>query len=169
MCWSRMEIPRMDGWTRVFRSTPRKSRDAASGTLAMVGASWLFTRYIVDQFGDSLPGRLVQTPLTGAANVAARTGQPFDLTISRWALANWVSDLPGFSAPSALQYTSWHFRNTFSSLHSQDPTDFPLAYPLVPTLSAGNAVNVSGTLRSGSGEYVRAVQAPGGAAFTMRF
>ncbi len=142
---------------------------ADTGTLAMVGASWLFTRYIVDQFGDSLPGRLVQTPLTGAANVAARTGQPFDLTISRWALANWVSDLPGFSAPSALQYTSWHFRNTFSSLHSQDPTDFPLAYPLVPTLSAGNAVNVSGTLRSGSGEYVRAVQAPGGAAFTLRF
>lgn len=142
---------------------------ADTGTLAMVGASWLFTRYIVDQFGDSLPGRLVQTPLTGAANVAARTGQPFDLTISRWALANWVSDLPGFSAPSELQYTSWHFRNTFSSLHSQDPADFPLAYPLVPTFSAGNAVNVSGTLRSGSGEYVRAVQAPGGAAFTLHF
>ena len=137
------------------------------GSLAMVGASWLFTRYIVDQFGDSLPGRLVRTTLTGAANVAAQTGQPFDRTVSHWALANWVSDLPGFSAPSELQYSSWHFRRTFSSLHSQDAHNFPLAYPLVPTLSAGNAVNISGTLHSGSGEYVRAVQPPGGTEFTL--
>src|SRR3989454_12797363 len=85
---------------------------ADNGTLAMVGASWLFTRYIVDQFGDSLPGKLVQTTLTGATNVAAQTGQPFALTVSRWALANWVSDLPAFSAPTALQYKSWHFRTT---------------------------------------------------------
>jgi len=143
---------------------------ADQGTLAMVGASWLFTRYIVDQFGNALPGKLVQTSLIGAANVAAQTGQPFDQTVSRWALANWVSDLPGFSAPSELQYTSWHFRTrTFASLHSQDSTTFPLAFPLVPTRSAGNAVNISGTLQSGSGEYVRAVQRAGGAAFTLHF
>jgi hypothetical protein len=140
---------------------------ADTGTLAMVGASWLFTRYIVDQFGDSLPGRLVQTTLTGAANVAGQTGQPFAQTISRWALANWVSDLPGFSAPNELQYTKWHFRRTFSSLHSQDAQNFPLVYPLVPAFSAGTAVNVTGTLHSGSGEYVRAVQPPAGAAFTL--
>ncbi len=138
-----------------------------TGSLAEVGASWLFTRYIVDQFGDSLPGRLVRTSFTGAANVQAQTGQSFAQTVSRWALANWVSDLPGFSAPSELQYTAWHFRSTYSNLHSQDPTDFPLAYPLVPTVSAGNVVNRSGKLWSGSGEYVRAVQAPNGAAFTL--
>src|SRR5712691_377920 len=142
---------------------------ADNGTLAMVGASWLFTRYIVDQFGDSLPGKLVRTTLTGASNVAAQTGQPFAQTVSRWALANWVSDLPGFSASSELQYKSWHFRTTFSSLHSQAPTDFPLAYPLVPPLSAGNAVNISGTLRTGSGEYVRAVQQASAAVFTLHF
>jgi hypothetical protein len=142
---------------------------ADTGSLAMVGASWLFTRYIVDQFGDSLPGKLVRTALAGATNVATQTGQPFAQTVSRWALANWVSDLPGFAAPSELQYTSWHFRTTFSSLHNQNSTVFPLAYPLVPTLSAGNAVNVSGRLWSGSGEYVRAVQAPGAAAFTLQF
>jgi len=142
---------------------------ADTGTLAEVGASWLFTRYIVDQFGASLPGKLVRTSLTGAANVAAQTLQPFDQTVIRWGLANWVSDLPGFSAPAELQYTSWHFRGTFSSLHSQRPAIFPLAYPLVPTLSAGNAVNVSGKLWSGTGAYVRAVQKPGAAEFTLRF
>jgi hypothetical protein len=142
---------------------------ADTGTLAEVGASWLFTRYIVDQFGDSLPGKLVRTTLTGAANVAAQTAQPFAQTVSRWALANWVSDLPGFTAPTELKYTSWHFRTTFSSLHSQNANAFPLAYPLVPTLSAGDAVNISGTLRTGSGEYLRAVQRAGGAAFTLHF
>jgi len=142
---------------------------ADTGTLAMVGASWLFTRYIVDQFGTALPGKLVQTTLTGAANVAAQTGQPFAETVSRWALANWVSDLPGFSAPSELQYTSWHLRTTFGGLHTNDPRDFPIAYPLVPTLSAGSAVNISGTLWSGSGEYMRAVQPAGGAEFTLHF
>jgi len=135
----------------------------------MVGASWLFTRYLVDQFGAALPGKLVQTPLTGASNVAAQTGQPFGQTISNWALANWVSDLPGFVAPTELQYTTWHFRRTYSSLHSQDAQDFPLAYPLVPTFSAGDAVNLTGTLRSGSGAYLRAVQRAGGAAFTLHF
>lgn len=140
---------------------------ADTGTLAMVGASWLFTRYIVDQFGAALPGKLVQTTLTGASNVAAQTGQPFAQTITRWALANWVDNLPGFTTPAELQYTTWNFRNTFSSLHSQAPQNFPLAYPLAPTLSAGNAVDLTGALHSGSGEYVRAVQPPGGAEFTL--
>jgi hypothetical protein len=140
-----------------------------TGSLAEVGASWLFTRYIVDQFGDSLAGRLVRTTLTGSANVAAQTSQPFAQTVSRWALANWVSDLPGFVAPSELRYMSWHFRTTYSSLHSQDAKDFPLAFPLVPPLSAGNVVNVSGTLWAGSGIYLRAVQPPNGAAFTLHF
>jgi hypothetical protein len=140
---------------------------ADTGTLAMVGASWLFTRYIVDQFGDSLPGRLVRSGLRGVTNVATESGQPFDQTVSRWGFANWVSDLPGFAAPSELQYTTWHFRNTYSSLHSQDPTDFPLAYPLVPTVSPAATVNVSGTIWSGSGVYLRVTQPPHGAAFTL--
>jgi len=140
-----------------------------TGSLAEIGASWLFVRYIVDQFGDSLPGKLVQSNLTGAANVQGKTGQPFDQTVSRWALANYVADLAGFTAPPELQYTTWHFHRTFASLHTQDPTDFPRAYPLVPLVSAGSALNFTGTLHSGSGEYVRAVQRPGGAAFRLHF
>jgi hypothetical protein len=140
------------------------------GTLAEIGASWLFTRYLVDQFGAALPGKLAQTTLAGAANVAAQTGQRFDTTVTRWALANWVSDLPGFATPAELSYTVWRFRTrTFASLHQQDPANFPLPYPLVPTASAGSAVNLSGTIRSGSGVYGRALQAPGAPAFTLRF
>jgi hypothetical protein len=140
-----------------------------NGTLAEVGASWLFMRYLVDQYGDSLPHKLVSSGSVGAANVAAQTGHSFDTTVTRWALANWVSDLNGFTAPPELQYTTWHFRSTFASLHSQDPTDFPLAYPLVPTISQGGATNVSGVLRSGSGVFHRALQAPGAPGFALFF
>jgi len=139
------------------------------GTLAEVGASWLFVRYLVDQYGAALPGKLDQTTLSGAVNVAAQTGHAFDTTVTRWALANWVSDLPGFTAPPELQYTSWHFRTTYASLNAQDPANFPLPYPLVPTRSAGSAVSLSGTLRSGSGVYQRALQGPSAPAYTLLF
>ena len=140
------------------------------GTLAEVGASWLFTRYLVDQYGAALPGKLVRTTLAGSANIAAQTGHGFDTTVTRWALTNWVSDLPGFATPPELSYTTWRFRtHTFSSLHQQDPNTFPNPYPLVPTVSAGSAVSLSGTLRSGSGVYGRALQAPGAPAFTLLF
>ena len=140
-----------------------------NGTLAEVGASWLFVRYAVDQYGDSLPRKLVHSSLTGAANVTAQMGQSFDAVVTRWALANWVSDLPGFTAPPELTYTSWHFRRTFASLNAQDPADFPLPFPLVPTAGAASSVNLTGTLQAGSGTYDRALQAPSGPAFSLRF
>ena len=140
-----------------------------TGSLADVGASWLFTRYLVDQFGAGLPRQLHQTSLVGSANVAAQTGQPFTTLVTRWALSNWVSDLPGFTAPAELRDTSWHFRTTYASLHTVDPTDFPLAYPLVPGAGAGGQISIGGTLTSGSGAYVRVFQPPNGAGFSLRF
>jgi len=140
------------------------------GTLAERGASWLFARYLVDQYGAAVAGKLDQSTLAGAANIAAQTGHRFDSTVTRWALANWVSDLPGFATPVELSYTSWHFRTrTFPSLHQQDPIDFPRPYPLVPTAGAGSAVSLSGTLRAGSGMYARALQAPGAPPFSLLF
>ncbi len=140
-----------------------------NGTLAEVGASWLFTRYLVDQYGTALPHQLASSALAGAANIAARTGHAFDTTVTRWALANWVSDLPGFTAPTELRYTTWHFRTTFASLHTQDSTHFVLPYPLVPTISAGGATNVTGVLRSGTGVFHRALHAPGALGFALFF
>ena len=146
------------------------------GSLAERGAGWLFLRYLVDQFAadtsraaqNAFTRSLVQTPLLGAANVANRTGQPFAQTVTRWALANWVSDLPAFTAPPELRYRSWAFRATFASLNSQAPGFFPKPFPLVPTESDGGGVDLSGTLRAGSGVYHRVVQPAGAHAFTLQ-
>jgi hypothetical protein len=137
--------------------------------LADFGAGWLYLRYLVDQFGDSLTNKLVETALTGTDNVAAQTQLPFATTVARWALANWVSDLPGFTPPAELRYTSWSFRQTFASLFSQDPADFPTPFPLVPAVSDGMLVNLSGYLRVGTGSYARALQSPGDSSFSLRF
>lgn len=136
--------------------------------LADFGAGWLYVRYLVDQFGDSLTDRLEQTALTGADNVAAQTEVPFETTTTRWALANWVSDLPGFAPPAGLFYRSWSFRQVFASFYAQDPFDFPLPFPLVPPGVAGTQVNLAGTLHAGSGFYVDILQAPAGGGFALR-
>jgi hypothetical protein len=147
-----------------------------AGTLAEIGASWLFVRYVMDQYGGAvnayggaaLAGKLDQTAFTGATNVQTQTGQSFTTLLERWALANWVSDLPNFTAPPQLQYTSWHFRATFDSLHMKYPSAFPATYPLVPDSAAGSQVSRSGVLHAGSGVYVRALQAANAAAFTLQ-
>ena len=148
--------------------------NTGTGTLGERGAGWLFLRYVVDQVAadttraawDAVTRALVQSPEQGTANIAARTGAPFEQTLVRWALALWVSDLPGFTAPPELKYRSWRFRTTYAGLY---PAYFARPYPLEPVLGLGPEVNLSGYLRSGSaGEYARVIHPPGAASFTLQ-
>jgi hypothetical protein len=147
------------------------------GSLAERGAAWLFVRYITDQFRvdtsfaatAAFTRSLVQTPLLGGAAVVNATGTPFATLAGRWMLANYVSDLPGFNAPSELQYSSWSFRVTYASLNGQLPGTFPKPFPLTPPASSGSAVSLSGTLRAGSGFYALAQQGPSQPGFTWLF
>jgi hypothetical protein len=148
---------------------------AGIGSLAERGAAWLFVRYVVDQYAagntmadwNTLTRAMVSTSETGAQNIATTTGVPFTTVVSRWALANYVTDQGG--ALPELQYKSWRLHPVYSSLHNQRPTIFKNFYPLVPTLSAGRDVNLSGTLRAGSGIYHRATQPAGDPGFTLSF
>ena len=153
--------------------------DAGIGTLAERGAMWLFVRYITDQgradtsfaATTAFTRKLEDSTRTGADNVAHQLGVAFDTVVTRWALANWVSDLPGFTAPPELKYTSWDLRATFGAFHTDPATasSFPLPFPLVPAASAGDLTNVGGSLLAGSGVYDRALQAPLAAGFQLRF
>ncbi len=145
------------------------------GTLAERGSGWLFVRYLVDQYAagtttaswNALTRSLVQTNRSGVANIEFVTGTKFDTLVGRWALANWVTDVP--SAPAELKYKSWNLHSVYSSLHTQRPQLFRNFYPLVPTVSAGRDVNLSGTLRSGSPIYHLATQPAGDPGFTLSF
>jgi hypothetical protein len=147
------------------------------GSLAERGAVWLFVRYITDRFRTdtsfaataAFTRALAQTSLVGGSAVVNATGTPFATLAERWVLANYVSDLPGFTAPPELQYTSWSFRVTYASLNAQAPSTFPKPFPLTPSASAGNALSLSGTLRAGSGPYALAQQGPSQPEFTLLF
>src|SRR5438445_613646 len=150
-------------------------------TLAERGAMWLFVRYLVDQYapdqsltaGDLVTRQLDQTTLTGAANVEHVTGRPFAETVAHWALANYVSDtlLPGFTPPPELQYKVRKFRTDYPTLSARcpAPNGIPATFPLVPPVGPGSVVNVSDTLRAGSGLYFLAQQSAGAAGFTLLF
>ena len=150
---------------------------AGIGTLAERGAAWMFVRYVVDRYSggstaiqwNAFTRQLLQTANTGAQNIAAVTGDPFETVVARWALANYVSDLAAFSAPTQLKYDSWLFRSTFASLNAQADSTFKKPFPLVPTLSEGRSVLLTGTLLAGSGIYHRATQSPGDQGFTLQF
>jgi len=140
-----------------------------TGTLEERGASWLFLRWLLDQYGEGLTRRLVETVEVGATNVTVASGVPFDRLLTQWFLANWVSDLPGFTAPSRLTYSTWRLRTiTYASLHDQLPSRFDRPYPLVPAVVGPGTFQLNGTLRAGSGDYVRVLQAPGEHGFTLR-
>ena len=73
------------------------------------------------------------------------------------------------AAPPELNYDSWSYRATFASLNAQADTTFKKPFPLVPTVSEGRSVLLTGTLRAGSGIYHRATQSPGDPGFTLQF
>src|SRR2546427_5997329 len=152
------------------------------GTLAEWGAVWLFVRYLVDQTAastsladaDAVTRQLDQTTFTGAANVEHVTGRPFAETVAHWALANYVSDLPGFPPPPALpelRYKLWTFRADYPTLSARcpAPNGIPGSFPLAPVTGLGDAVHLRDTLRAGSGLYYLAQQSAGAAGFTLLF
>ena len=157
---------------------------AGIGGLENRGAYWLFVRFLVDQFSSDttrlannvVTRALDQTTLTGAANVSHATGTPFATVVERWALANYVSDLPTFTAPTELQYKRWRFRSDYQTLHnsciprtSPNPPPYPSGYTLLPAAGDGSAIDLAGTLHSGSGSYYVAQQAAGAVGFTLLF
>jgi hypothetical protein len=139
-----------------------------TGTLEQRGAAWLFLRWVLDQYGPGVTRRLVESSMVGASNVATAVGVPFDRLLAQWFLANWVSDLPGFTAPARLRYTTWKFRTIYASLNQQLASRFPNPFPIVPPEESPLTVQLDGTLRAGSGEYLRLLQAPGERGFTLR-
>jgi hypothetical protein len=58
-----------------------------TNTPADYGAAWLFFRYLGDKFGNQVLTKLVQTSLTGAANIELQTGETIGQVIGEEALA----------------------------------------------------------------------------------
>jgi len=144
--------------------------DADAVTTEYRGASWSFVRWLVDQFGPDVTRRLVETALRGGANVEAATGEPFGRLLSEWGLTWWVDDLPGFTPPARLRYSSWNFRATYAAMNQSSPSTIDRPYPIVPPIETDGLTLIrTGMLRSGSPDYVLISLAPGAAPFALAF
>ncbi len=138
----------------------------SSGTLEERGANWLFVRWLADHFaatqplGTELTRALVQTNRTGAANVAAMTGEDFSALVSQWQMANYLTSLTGFTpSTDRLLYTSIDLRGIY--LANFNDGVFPKPYPLTPEVTSTGAYNRTGVLRAGSGRHLLVIQSAG--------
>lgn len=130
------------------------------GELEERGASWLFVRWLSDHYatdtllGTDLTRSLIMTSLTGSANVASATGQPFDELVGEWQMANYTEALPGFTGNNGrLRYRTWDLEAAY------DAATGGAAYPLSPDLVMAGAYAGTGFLLGGSGRHVRVSQA----------
>jgi hypothetical protein len=140
------------------------------------GAAWLFVRWLADQKGESVIGRLVQTQLTGGRNVEAAAAEPFRALFADWLTAALLDDYPGAtpgSIPDRLQFPSRNLRTTFARLNAVNTLDFPRPYPLaIADLEPSRALGVGGNALTWSmvpGTFTMFVYQSDGANGLVRF
>jgi hypothetical protein len=99
------------------------------------GSAWMFTRWLVDQYGGATENTLLralvqEANLTGVNNVTAKTGQTFGTLLADWTMSLVADDYPGFSPAAGAKYTfpSWNTRSIWTGFNS----DFGAAYPAFP-------------------------------------
>ena len=124
------------------------------GELQERGAAWLFLRWLGDQKGDEIYGRLVQTRLTSVANVQDKARESFPALFGDFALAV-AADIPGFARgslapryrfdirPNGLDYRTVFDLLEFSPKLARNPVQFA---PLAAYGSGSTASMVQGTM-----------------------
>jgi len=144
---------------------------SGNGSLAERGGSWLFLRWLGDQKGESIYGRLVQTSRTGVANVEDKASEPFANLFGDFATAVYTDSLPGVpraSVPARLRLTSRNLRQIFKRFSDIDRTGQTPVFPFVPIgVAAGGRAN--GIVVPGSMAYYQLMTAPNEASIGLRF
>jgi hypothetical protein len=141
------------------------------GTLAERGGSWLFLRWLGDQKGEAIYGRLVQTSRTGVANVEEKAGETFAGLFGDFATAVYTDSLPGVprsQVPARLRFTTRNLRVVFKRFADIDQSGRTPVFPFTPlNLAAGE--NATGTVAQGSMVYYQLTTKPNEPAVGLRF
>ena len=144
---------------------------AGSGSLAERGGSWLFLRWLGDQKGESIYGRLVQTSRTGVGNIEDKSDETFAALFGDFATAVFTDSLPNVSrslVPPRLKFTSRNFRRIFKRFADLDQTGRTPPFPFTPSpLAAGQSA--TGTFAQGSMVYYQLTTKPNETAVGLKF
>jgi hypothetical protein len=129
--------------------------NSGSGSLAERGGGWLFLRWLGDQKGEGIYGRLVQTSRTGVANVEDKAAESLGALFGDFATAIFTDSIPGVAreaVPVRLRFTSRNFRRIFKRFADIDQSGRTPPFPFVP-VSVGVGQTASGAIALGSMAY----------------
>ncbi len=123
-------------------------------SLAERGGSWLLLRFIADQQGDAVLKRLVESPLSGRANLEAVTGRSTSAWLGDFALAvnaDSIEGRPRDFAPASLRFSSRNLRRLYRALFDAFGIGGGVGrpFPIEPLALAPGAA-VTGSMRPGS-------------------
>lgn len=118
------------------------------------GGAWLFLRWIADQKGESTVRALVQSPLTGRANLEAVTGESAAALLGDFAIAVSADSLEGVArtrVASRYRFGSRNFRAIYRRLFESFGLagGVPRPFPIIATDLASGTVR-TGTMRPGT-------------------
>lgn len=107
----------------------------ADGGRAWRAGDWLLLRYVGDQFGTGIYKQLIQSGLTGPANLAAATGIPLHRLLANFGVALYTDSIPGVprtSVPAVYRFKSRNLRQLFQAIYNTygPQNGFPLPFPL---------------------------------------
>jgi uncharacterized protein (TIGR03437 family) len=135
------------------------------------GASWLFMRYLGDQFDSTVFARLVQTRLTSIANVENATGRSFASLFGDFGIAVYVdslADVPRSAIPDRYRFTTRNLRYLYDALFRALPSSFPQPFPIVPTV-LGHTQQLSSSMEPGTSAYYELSTPAGSGPVSLRF
>ena len=157
-----------------FLETPGSTSVTAitgGGSLGERGGSWLFLRWLGDQKGESIYGKLVQTGRTGVANVEDKANETFAGLFGDFTTAIYTDSIPGIprsQIPIRLRFTSRILRPIFKRFSDLDQTGKTPPFPFTPAvLIAGQTA--TGTILQGSMAYHQLSTAPNETSVSLRF
>jgi hypothetical protein len=98
------------------------------GSLEERGAAWLFLRWLGDQKGDAIFKSLVQTNVTGVANIESKAGETFPALFGDFGIAIWTDSMPGLprnTVPDRYRFKTRNLRQLFGFLSSTGSVSSP--------------------------------------------
>lgn len=143
----------------------------ADGGIAWRGGDWLLMRWLGDVKGTGIYKTLVQTTLTGTANIAAAANEPFEGLFGDFSLALYTDSLPGIpksSIPVRNKFAIRNLRRMYKRLFdtSQGSSEVPRAFPILVTPLSGT---ITASMVPGTMSFYRLDTTAGQSTVTVQF
>jgi hypothetical protein len=129
------------------------------GDGSFYGSAWVFVRWMVDAYGANESAMLkditLEGTLTGAANLSARSGVPYETMMAQFHYALQYDDVSGITPTAPWQHiSSWSIAGIYGGFNVDFPQSFPANYLKDHGVTFGTFVVIINTLRGGTAAHV---------------